>query len=938
MQLFPLTASAQMEMNNHPELHWQSFETEHFIIHYHQGTERTAHEVANIAEEIYPGVTDLYQYWPETKTQLIIRDTDDYSNGGAYFYENKIEIWAENMDFLLRGTHNWLRDVVTHEFTHIVSIRKSLKFGPKVPAGFLQVFGYEDERRSDVVRGFPDVLVSYPIAGLTIPVWFAEGVAQFQSPSTRFDYRDSHREMILRDRVVTDHLLDLKEMSVFGKNSVGNESSYNQGYAFVNFLAETFGDSVVKDLARYASSRFMLDFNSVIGKVTGVSADSVFRMWESYLQRTYNSRLDTIREYLKTGEPLQKEGIGNIYPLYSPDGKKVAYLEGRGDYLSLNALVVKDLKSDKKQVLDGGVVSSISWSPEGRYIAYAKKSRRPSGSEYFDIFVYDLKRNESVQITEGMRATHPDWSHDGKKLAFVVHSDGLTNLFTLELPSPVTLQENKITGYYDLEKHQVRYTIPEEQRNDWQRHYRKLQYYGSNLQQLTHFTGGRQIYHPRWSPNDQYLIFDTSINFARDIAKIPADGGELTFILNTPTDERSPVFSPDGREIYFAGDRTGIFNIYSYDLQSGEVKPHTNVIGGAFMPSVSPQGDLVYSLYQDQGYKIYALKNVNELPPEHLNYRENYQAEIPRMKTPAVQNQATESSRYKRSFGPVGFMPRLLIDYGTIKPGLYVYSNEILDKMFFFGGGAINWDREYDLFSIFEYNFWKPTFFVELYNSTTEVSDEYEDPDGFSTSNDNINVRFNLLEANAGMRGRFRDYVNYELSYTYSLYRARIATFAYRELATPDIVFISPPIRYSYLKAHSISLMLKRKKVLPEVDSEINPRAGYYASFRATREWNHFLDDFATNRVVGLEVYKKYYFMRYGLDLETYIPVPATRRHSLSMRLQGGYIDHSVDDFFHNFAGGLVGLKGYSYYSISGRSLAIGTLTYRMPLVRNLNF
>ncbi len=202
----PWIAHAQPGESNHPELYWQTIETEHFQIHYHQGTERTANVVARIAEEIYPHITGLYQYQPPQKVHIIIRDTDDFSNGAAYFFDNKIEIWAENLDYVLRGTHNWLRDVVTHEFTHIVSIQKALRFGRKIPAGWFQVFGYEEVRRPDVVRGFPDVLVSYPISGVNIPGWFAEGVAQFQSPSKRYDYRDSHREMILRDRAMTGKL------------------------------------------------------------------------------------------------------------------------------------------------------------------------------------------------------------------------------------------------------------------------------------------------------------------------------------------------------------------------------------------------------------------------------------------------------------------------------------------------------------------------------------------------------------------------------------------------------------------------------------------------------------------------------------------------------------------------------------------------------------
>ena len=118
---------------NHPELKWYTIETEHFLVHYHNGAEWTAKRVAEIAEKIYKPVTEFYGYEPDSKTQLIIKDTDDYSNGAAYYYDNKILIWATPLDFILRGSHNWLWDVVTHEFTHIVSLQSSMKFSRKIP-------------------------------------------------------------------------------------------------------------------------------------------------------------------------------------------------------------------------------------------------------------------------------------------------------------------------------------------------------------------------------------------------------------------------------------------------------------------------------------------------------------------------------------------------------------------------------------------------------------------------------------------------------------------------------------------------------------------------------------------------------------------------------------------------------------------------------------
>ena len=59
-------------------------------------------------------------------------------------------------------------------------------------------------------------------------------------------------------------------------------------------------------------------------------------------------------------------------------------------------------------------------------------------------------------------------------------------------------------------------------------------------------------------------------------------------------------------------------------------------------------------------------------------------------------------------------------------------------------------------------------------------------------------------------------------------------------------------------------------------------------------------------------------------------------RSAFHFRLQGAYIDKDVDSFFYNYAGGLIGMKGYSYYSIEGTKMLIGTARYRFPLKRNI--
>ena len=55
------------------------------------------------------------------------------------------------MDYDLRGSHRWIQDVVSHEFTHIVQLGKSMRYGDKLLGAYIQKLGYEDEKRDDVL-------------------------------------------------------------------------------------------------------------------------------------------------------------------------------------------------------------------------------------------------------------------------------------------------------------------------------------------------------------------------------------------------------------------------------------------------------------------------------------------------------------------------------------------------------------------------------------------------------------------------------------------------------------------------------------------------------------------------------------------------------------------------------------------------------------------
>jgi hypothetical protein len=69
-------------------------------------------------------------------------------------------------------------------------------------------------------------------------------------------------------------------------------------------------------------------------------------------------------------------------------------------------------------------------------------------------------------------------------------------------------------------------------------------------------------------------------------------------------DFRDQFLSADGKTLYYAADRSGIFNIWKLDVDSREETQLTSVLGGAFMPSVTSGNVLLYSEYKWDGYKL----------------------------------------------------------------------------------------------------------------------------------------------------------------------------------------------------------------------------------------------------------------------------------------------------------------------------------------------
>lgn len=92
---------------------------------------------------------------------------------------------------------------------------------------------------------------------------------------------------------------------------------------------------------------------------------------------------------------------------------------------------------------------------------------------------------------------------------------------------------------------------------------------GSNPTRLTRGPGRRQGT-PGWSPDGRSIVFDAQAEDGRvDVWRIGVDGLGLRQLTHDPADDVVPIWSRDGRFIYFASNRTSRFEIWRVAAAGG---------------------------------------------------------------------------------------------------------------------------------------------------------------------------------------------------------------------------------------------------------------------------------------------------------------------------------------------------------------------------------
>ncbi len=222
-----------------PRFRFRSIVTPRFTIHFHQGEEALARRLASIAEDVADRVARELGT-ANGRVHVILVDQHDLSNGWANPVPyNVIEISAAapSGGSTIGNTDDWLRLVLSHEYTHIVHLDKARGW----IGGLRAVFGHSPFL-------YPNLFLPLSqIEGLAV---YNESVLTGQGRIPSGDFRD------IIDRAALSRRFDPVDRTNGGLvDWPGGAAHYVYGAYFHKYLADRFGAESIAKLADETSGR-----------------------------------------------------------------------------------------------------------------------------------------------------------------------------------------------------------------------------------------------------------------------------------------------------------------------------------------------------------------------------------------------------------------------------------------------------------------------------------------------------------------------------------------------------------------------------------------------------------------------------------------------------------------------------------------------------------
>jgi hypothetical protein len=552
-----LAARAARAQPYDPAYRWRTAETAHFRLHFHQGEEALAAEVAAVAERAH-AVLSPRLGWDPGRTEIVLSDDTDDANGLATpLPYNTIRLYAAPPQELseLNAYRDWVASLVFHEYVHILHL--------------------------DHVGGFPAVLNKvfgkiYPPNGLT-PGWMIEGLAVLHEADGEPGPKSGRNRSAIHAMYMRSLALEppgfprLDQASNPSLEWPVGDRPYLLGGKFWEYIQEKNGDEAIAGYVARQGAQVWPYAPSHVGEpFFGQSFPDLWTAFAARAETQARQELDRIEARpVTTSIRLTFEGGRAGWPRWSPDGRSIFYLRAS---LDAEPALLRVTPGGKASARLGSAIGGDGLAVGGGKVILSRPEVWHGYRVYDDLWSVDPRSGARHRLTRGARASEPALSGDGAWLAYVRRTG----------PGEVALFRRRLAGG------------PEER------------VFGAP---------GTQVYAPALSADGRRLAFAVQRGGRRDLVLL--DGDRAVAVTDDEDVDASPTFTPDGRWLLFSSDRGGVYNLYAWPVDAClggagvggcALRQVTNVTTGAFQPAVSPDGaTIAFVTYSRAGYDVATL-------------------------------------------------------------------------------------------------------------------------------------------------------------------------------------------------------------------------------------------------------------------------------------------------------------------------------------------
>jgi Tol biopolymer transport system component len=549
---------------------WRVLETEHFLVHYYPEEKAAVTAAARMAERSYSRLSKVL---------------------GHQFREKKpIILFSSRADF---GQNNVTGDLgegtggVTESSRHRLILPFTGDLG-----SFEHVLAHEmvHEFQYDVFARGRAGANQATLERINPPLWFMEGMAEYLSIGPNHPFTAGW----LRDAAVSGNIPTIKQMT----DRPDKYFPYRYGESFWQYVGERWGDAAIGEILRNTPA---VGVERAFLRELGVPLADVGAAWREAVQSQYLPAASMYQRPQAFAQPLltRKKSGGEIFlaPTLSNDGKYIAFLsngnEKKGElFIDLwlgNAQTGERVKRLIKSTLDPNfeelrlLYSQSAFSNDGRTLAFTAMREGKDVLYLLDVPSRKVRKRLDLNLDA---VTGPSYSPDDKRIVFSGTVGGVTDLYIVDAD-------------------------------------------GKNLRRLTNDLYGDL--QPSWSPDGRTIAFATDrepptditrLRFAKwQIALIDAETGQIQVVPNQAGLNINPAWAPDGKSVAYISDRTGVQNVFLYDLNDRLHYQLTNVIGGVsaiteYSPAISwARGNdkLAFTYYENGDYTVWSVDNPRSL-------------------------------------------------------------------------------------------------------------------------------------------------------------------------------------------------------------------------------------------------------------------------------------------------------------------------------------